>query len=227
MILKVQQTKHDLKNTYQITSDGKLLYTACASNLHKLGNMIIYGENGQSLCTLSRTVKLQEFLIPTILTIFPIEKKKAFYQLEGALNGTCYHRLKGPSICEYHIQTDANSLVIYPLCHGSRELFLVFTADEEQIALIEHHTTVLNQKDTYTLYLTRRYEYNALLLSAWILLYDHQSYGNQKEVSAGIEKTYGWSLSGTKGQKLYNPKWGQDEFQEQAPKPLFSDNSDT
>ena len=220
MILKVHQTKHDLKNAYQITSAGKLLYSACASNIHRLGNLTIYDENKQPLCTLSRTVKLQELLIPTILTLFPIEKKKDFYQLEGALSGTCYHRLKGPSICEYHIQTDVSSLVIHPLYHGSRELFLVFTAGEEQIALIERHTTVVNQKDTYTLYLTGRYEHTALLLSAWILLYDHQNYGDQREISAGISKTWSWSLPGAKGRKLYNPKWGQDEFQEQAPKPL-------
>lgn len=132
--------------------------------------------------------KLQELLIPTILTPFSHEKKKDFYQLEGALSGTCYHRLKGPSICEYHIQTDVSSLVIHPLYHGSRELFLVFTAGEEQIALIERHTTVVNQKDTYTLYLTGRYEHTALLLSAWILLYDHQNYGDQREISAESAK---------------------------------------
>ena len=89
MILKVHQTKHDLKNAYQITSAGKLLYSACASNLHRLGNLTIYDENKQPLCTLSRTVKLQELLIPTILTLFPIEKKKDFDQLEGAVSGTC------------------------------------------------------------------------------------------------------------------------------------------
>jgi uncharacterized protein YxjI len=227
MILKVQQTKHDLKNAYQITSGGKLLYSACASNLHKLGDLTIYDKNGQCLCTLSRTVKMQELLIPDLLTVFPIEKTKDFYQLEGALSGTFYHRIKGLSVSEYHIQTDISSLVIHPLYHGSRELFLVFTADEEQIALIERHTTVVNQKDAYTLYLTERYEHTALLLSAWILLYDHQNYGDQREVSAGISKTWSWSMPGAKGRKLYNPKWGQDEFQEQAPKPLFSNNSDT
>ena len=97
MILKVQQTKHDLKNAYQITSGGKFLYSACASNLHKLGDLTICNKDGQSLCTLSRTVKMQELLIPNLLTIFPIEKTKDFYQLKGALNGTCYHRIKGLS----------------------------------------------------------------------------------------------------------------------------------
>lgn len=227
MILNIQQTKHDLKNAYQITSGGKLLYSACASNLHKLGDLTICDKNGQSLCTLSRTVKLQELLIPSILTILSIEKKNDFYQLSGALNGTCYHQFKGFSTSEYHIQTDVSSLVIHPLYHGSRELFLVFTTDEEQIALIERHTTVVNQKDAYTLYLTERYDHTALLLSAWILLYDHQNYGDQREVSAGISKTWSWSLPGAKGRKLYNPKWGQDEFQEQAPKPLFLNSSDT
>ena len=67
---------------------------------------------------------MQELLIPNLLTIFPIEKTKDFYQLKGALNGTCYHWIKGLSVSEYHIQTDISSLVIHPLYHGSRELFL-------------------------------------------------------------------------------------------------------
>jgi uncharacterized protein YxjI len=106
-----------------------------------------------------------------------------------------------------HTQITYNSEVYdcYVVGKGKEGTFVCIYSGEQQIALIEKHTVVYDNKDTYTLYI--KDDKHAELICLFATYYDHSANSNYNEYAANSKKVNYYYTYNKELNSKYNPQF--------------------
>jgi len=210
MIIKINQTKANLKENYDVIIDDQLAYTGLASWVSALCSTKLLDQNGDLILE-SHFLPFEELKnsIPFKWTWSERQTENhAVFDRGNKPIGLFYlaaQGLKG-ELSEKRIVKYGNyELSLYPINKGRNQYTPIFLGDT-QIGQLDKDGFVEDNKDWYRLYLLDEYRDLAPILSLFVIYYDSYEYGNQGEVVAySSDIHYEWTYS--KYKKLYDPSW--------------------
>lgn len=222
MIIKVQQTKGNFKNEFEVRVNDEVKYLAGAPwmkiktplRVEKARKCAITGTDEQVLFSTHYNFPLnfKETIIP-MKWIITGEQKSSIYEIfdgEGEHCGVFYKLTKGLLDSEYVIEYGDYILKTYDVSVGKTRNIMIYK-DDVQIAEMVKSMAVSDNLDSYYIYLLDEYAELEGILSFFAVFFDKRHYGNRGEAVAskqevGVRYTY------SKNNKYYDKKWIPEHF---------------
>lgn len=222
MIIKVEQTKSNLKNKFEIKVNNELKYLAGTPwmdinvplNIDRIRTCVI--TNIDESIRYKSCYNIAENISNTIIPMKWVvtgEQKNRIYKILDKEENTCGEFSKvtnGFLDTKYVIEYGKYKLKSYDISVGKTRNILIYK-DEFQIAEIIKPLNVSNNKDSYYIFLLDEYSELETILSFFTIYFDYQNYSNNGEIVAckeevSIEYTY------SKNNKFYDKNWISNHF---------------
>lgn len=222
MIIKVEQTKANLKNKFEIKMNNELKYLAGTPwmnidmplNIDRVRSCIITKAD-ESICYATNydiAENISNAAIP-MKWAFTGEQKRAIFNILDSENNICgkfYKLTNGFFDTKYVIEYGNYILKSYDISVGKTRNISIYN-ENCQIAEIIKPLSVSNNLDYYYIFLLDEYSDLETVLSFFTVFFDYQNYSNSGQVVAykkevSIEYTY------DKNNKLYDKNWIPNHF---------------
>lgn len=225
MIIKIEQTKSNLKNNFEIKVNNELKYLAGTPWLNiklplNMENAIrsVITKTDESLCY-ATYYNIKENISNKIMPLKWLlkgEQKSLKYDIIDNRNNICgkfYKLINGIIDTKYVIEYENDILKCYDISVGkTRNIFI--HKDGIQIAEIIKLLNVSENLDQYYIFLLDEYSYLETIISFFTIYFDNQNYSNKGEIvghktEVQVEYTY------DKNSKLYDKNWLENHFNKQ------------
>lgn len=222
MIIKVEQTKSNLKNKFEIKVNNELKYLAGTPwmnidvplNIDKIRQCVITKVD-ESICYVT-SYNIMENISNTAIPMkwaFTGEQKSLIFNIFDAENNICgkfYKLTNGLFDTKYVIEYGNYTLKSYDISVGKTRNISIYK-DDFQIAEILKPLSVSNNLDCYYLFLLNEYSDLATILSFFTVFFDYQNYSNDGQVVA-YKKEVSISYTYDKNNKFYDKNWIANNF---------------
>lgn len=222
MIIKVEQTKSNLKNKFEIKVNNELKYLAGSPwmdmsvplDIDKVRPCIIT-KTDETICYIT-SYNIIENIKNTVIPmkwVFTGEQKSIIYNIFDNENNICgkfYKLTNGFLNTKYVIEYGNYTLKSYDISVGKTRNILIYK-DDLQIAEIIKPLSVSDNLDYYYIFLLDEYRNLETILSFFTIFFDYQIYSNSGQVVAHKEEvqimhTY------DKNNKFYDKNWISNHF---------------
>ena len=210
MILKVDQTSHNLGNKYETKQGTNLLYTGKTPLYSSSGDIQLFSaDNSLLFCGRYKTNSLQNSF--TIINILRKHRSDIYgvYDQNSLEIAEIYRESKNNLEKNICLRIGTEEYKIYILLRGRKETLLIFR-ENEQIGQVISSTITVNLKNSYTVFLLNEYQDKIGIICLSILYYDHQLHGDRGKMECGVSTIAAWNYS--KGNELYDPSWMHQHF---------------
>ena len=222
MIIKVEQTKSNFKNKFEIKVNNELKYLAGTPwmdinvplNIDRIRSCVITNID-ESICYKS-CYNIAENISNSIIPMKWVvtgDQKKLIYKILDKEENTCGEFSKvtnGFFDTKYVIEYGKYKLKSYDISVGKTRNISIYK-DEIQIAEIIKPLSVSNNLDCYYIFLLDEYSELETILSFFTIFFDYQNYSNKGEIVAHKDEV---SISYTfdKNNKFYAKNWISNHF---------------
>lgn len=225
MLVKIQQTKSNFENIFEVSSNGQVLFNAKAPwlkisapfNMENLRKLVFSDVNGTTLYTTRYSI-IDNALEESIPFKYLISKEQKFGQFEiigkDGKEGTFYTMQNGMFERKFCIEHMGKVYGGYRIDKGKKNIVSIYDEDT-QIAQITKPLTVIENLDIYFLHLKEDFTSLIPVLSFFTVYYDYRKYNNAGEFtknSVEISVSYSYDKNNSK----YNPNWIAEEFGQQT-----------
>lgn len=222
MIIKVEQTKSNLKNKFEIKVNNKLKYLAgmpwmdisAPLNIDNVRSCIIT-KTDESICY-ATSYNIIENISNTAVPMkwaFTGEQKSSIFNVIDNKNNTCgkfYKLTNGVLDTKYIIEYENYILKSYDISVGRTRNIPIYDGDN-QIAEIIKPLNVSNNQDNYYVFLLDEYSHLETILSFFVIVFDYQNYSNSGQVVAN-KKEVSIRYTYDKNNKYYDKDWIANNF---------------
>ncbi len=222
MIIKVEQTKSNLKNRFEIKVNNELKYLAGTPwmNIDMPLNIdykreCIITKADESICYVTSYNVMENIsntAIPMKWAFTGKQRDTIFYILDNKCNicGRFYKLTNGFLDTKYVIEYENFALKGYDISVGKTRNILIYK-DDMQIAEIVKPLNVSNNLDCYYLFLLDEYSKLETILSFFTVFFDYRNYSNSGEgviskEEVSVRYTY------DKNNKFYDKNWISNHF---------------
>ena len=222
MIIKVEQTKSNLKNKFDIKVNNELKYLAGTPwmnidvplNVDNISKCIITKTDESICCVSSYNImeNISNAAIP-MKWVFTGEQKSLIFNIFDAQNNICgkfYKLTNGFLDTKYVIEYGNYTLKSYDISVGKTRNISIYK-DDLQIAEILKPLSVSDNLDYYYLFLLDEYSDLEIILSFFTVFFDYQNYSNNGEVVSN-KKEVSISYTYDKNNKFYDKNWIENNF---------------
>ncbi len=222
MIIKVEQTKSNLKNKFDIKVNNELKYLAGTPwmnidvplNVDNIRKCIITKTDESICCVSSYNImeNISNAAIP-MKWVFTGEQKSLIFNIFDAQNNICgkfYKLTNGFLDTKYVIEYGNYTLKSYDISVGKTRNISIYK-DDLQIAEILKPLSVSDNLDYYYLFLLDEYSDLEIILSFFTVFFDYQNYSNNGEVVSN-KKEVSISYTYDKNNKFYDKNWIENNF---------------
>lgn len=222
MIIKVEQTKSNFKNKFEIKVNNELKYLAGAPwmditvplNIDRIRSCVIT-KTDESICCAS-SYNIAENVSNTAIPMkwaFTGEQKSRIFNIFDNENNICgkfYKLTNGFLDTKYVIEYGNYTLKSYDISVGRTRNISIYN-EEGQIAEIMKPMQSSNNLDYYYVFLLDEYSDLEMILSFFTVFFDYQNYSNNGEAVAYKEEV---SIRYTydKNNKFYDKNWIANHF---------------
>lgn len=222
MIIKVEQTKSNLKNKFKIKVNNELKYLAGTPwmnitmplNVDNIKRCIIT-QTDESICyTTSYNIieNVSNTAIP-MKWVFTGEQKSLIFNIfdsENNVSGKFYKLTNGLLDTKYVIEYGNYTLKSYDISIGKTRNILIYK-DDFQIAEIVKPLNVSDNLDSYYIFLLDEYSELETIISFFTIFFDYQNYSNNGQVVA-YKKEVKIKYTYDKNNKFYDKNWISNHF---------------
>jgi len=200
----IQQTKSAIHADYDISEDGKVLYTASIP-FNVKGYRAAFSHSGQVVYTIERD------LVTSLRKMSSSgERVVDYYTIKDCMGNACgaIFRKRTKGFLGYYffeMQLNNSVFLIYEVGLGKQGIKLPVYHQNQQVALIEKGTQTNNNLDSYSLCAIDAK--TAQLMSLFCVYYDFMRFGNHGEVSVNSKQVTYVYTSNKKLKEKYNPDW--------------------
>lgn len=221
MLIKIQQTKSNFENIFEVSSNGQVLFNAKAPwlkisapfNMENVRKLVFSDVTGSTLYTTKYNI-IDNALEESIPFKYLISKEQKFGQFEiigkNGREGAFYTLQNGLFEKKFCIEHMGKVYWGYSIDKGKRNIVSLY--DENiQIAQITKPLTVIENLDIYFLHIKEDFTSLIPVLSFFTIYYDYRKYNNAGEFtknSVEISVSYSYDKNNSK----YNPNWFLEEF---------------
>ncbi len=221
MLIKIQQTKSNFENIFEVSSNGQVLFNAKAPwlkisapfNMENVRKLVFSDVTGSTLYTTKYNI-IDNALEESIPFKYLISKEQKFGQFEiigkNGREGAFYTLQNGLFEKKFCIEHMGKVYWGYSIDKGKRNIVSLY--DENiQIAQITKPLTVIENLDIYFLHIKEDFTSLIPVLSFFTIYYDYRKYNNAGEFtknSVEISVSYSYDKNNSK----YNPNWILEEF---------------
>lgn len=221
MLIKIQQTKSNFENIFEVSSNGQVLFNAKAPwlkisapfNMENVRKLVFSDVTGSTLYTTKYNI-IDNTLEESIPFKYLISKEQKFGQFEiigkNGREGAFYTLQNGLFEKKFCIEHMGKVYWGYSIDKGKRNIVSLY--DENiQIAQITKPLTVIENLDIYFLHIKEDFTSLIPVLSFFTIYYDYRKYNNAGEFtknSVEISVSYSYDKNNSK----YNPNWILEEF---------------
>lgn len=222
MIIKVEQTKSNLKNKFEIKMNDELKYLAGTPwlnislplNIENTRHCIIT-KTDESICyTTSYDIieNVSNTAIPMKWAFTGEQKSHIFniYDNENNICGKFYKLTNGFLDTKYAIEYKNYTLKSYDISVGKTRNISIYN-EECQIAEIIKPMHSSNNLDYYYLFLLDQYSDLEIILSFFTIFFDYQNYSNEGEI-VGYKDEVNIRYTYDKNNKFYDKNWIVNHF---------------
>ncbi|MGL6197554.1 MAG: hypothetical protein ACRC3H_01345 [Lachnospiraceae bacterium] len=210
MIVKVDQTSHNLGNKFEIKEGTTLLYTGKTPLYSSSGDIQLFSaDNSPLYCGRYKTNSLLNSF--TIINILRKHRSDIYgvYDQSSLEIAEIYHESKKIAERSICLRIGTEEYQLYILLRGRKEILLVYQGNE-QIGQVISSTFTVNLKNSYTVFLLNEYQDKIDIICLSILYYDHQNHSDSGKMEVGVSTIAAWNYS--KGNELYDPSWMNQHF---------------
>ncbi len=226
MIIKVEQTREDFKNRFEITVNDQKRYLAGTPwmkmdiplDADRIRRCVLTDPAGNILFKTDYSVvqNVSNTAIP-MKWLFTGKQKSLIYQVldgNGAVCGTFYKLTKAFLDSRYVIQYKDYKLRCYDVSVGDTRHLSVYDK-EKQIAEIVKPLSVENNLDFYLIFLLDEFADTGAVLSFFTVLFDYLYYSGSGEVVVH-KKEVSVRYSYSRNNKFYNKNWIAEHFRDDS-----------
>lgn len=208
MIVKISQTASNIKQEYDIASNG-LYYFGKSGSILRCQRIMLSNDE----VTIKGIFKLSKWFnyIPFRWLFGKANITKTFrlFKNESIYGNIAFSKHGFMKSC-YVITFDSGEIFhCYFRSSGSFDYVSIYDGDK-QIALIETQLNTNDYKYIHKLYVTDEYDRFVDTLSFFVLYYSNFRFANRFHMSKGSHYVKAWSFS--KYNDLYDPKWREANF---------------
>lgn len=225
MIIKVEQTKSNFKNKFQIKVNNEVKYLAGTPwmdidlplGIDRIRTSIITTPD-ESLC-FKTAYDIVENISNTAIPMKWVvtgEQKSLIYNIFNKDNINCakfYKLINDFFDTKYVIEYGNYSLKVYDISIGKTRNLSIYK-DDIQIAEIVKPMSVSNNLDYYYIFLLDEYSDLETIISFFIVFFDYQNYANGSQIVAKKE-TISINYTYDKNNKYYDKNWILNHFDKQ------------
>ena len=208
MVIKISQAASNIKQSYDIESDG-FYYSAKAGSFSRL----------QDITMTSQTDTIKgTYRIPNLVNFIPLRHIFGKANLTRVFNlyrnddhyGTFVYSKHG-LFKSCYIITLTGGEIFYCYCRsiGSFDYVSIYHNDV-QIALVETYLSVNDYKYVHKLYILDDFDNYANTLSFYVIYYASYAFAQRMHMSSGSVSAKSWSFS--RYNNKYDPKWRETHF---------------
>jgi len=222
MIIKVEQTKSNLKNRFEIKVNNELKYLAGTPwmditlplNIDNIRHCILT-KTDESICyTTSYDIieNVSNTVIPMKWAFTGEQKSLIFniYDSKGNICGKFYKLINGLLDAKYVIEYQNYTLKSYDISVGKTRNISIY--DEKcQIAEIIKPLNTSNNLDYYYLFLLDEYSDLEKILSFFTIFFDYQNYSNTGDI-VGNKKEVRIRYTYNRNNEFYDKNWIENNF---------------
>lgn len=225
MLVTIQQTKSNLENLFNVSSNGQTLFYASAPwmkisvpfNVENIRKLTFSNEAGEPLYTTRYNI-IDNTLEESLPFKYLITKEQRFGQFEiigkNGKEGTFYTLQTGIFDRKFYIEHMGNVYFGYSIDIGKKNIVSIY-ADDTQIAQITKPLTVIDNLDIYYMHIKEDFTALIPILSFFTIYYDYRKYNNAGKLTKNSVEV-AVSYSHDKNNSKYNPNWIAEQFGPQA-----------
>lgn len=222
MIIKIEQTKSNFKNKFEIKINNELKYLAgtpwmdikAPLDMDNIRHCIIT-KTDESIC-LKTSYNIIENIYNTAIPMkwaFTGEQKALIFSIYDNENNICgkfYKLTNGFLNTKYVIEYKNYTLKSYDVSVGKTRNISIYN-EECQIAEIVKPLNTSDNLDCYFLFLLDKYSDLQVVLSFFTIFFDYQNYPNKGE-AVGYKKEVNIRYTYDKNNKFYDRNWIENNF---------------
>ena len=222
MIIKIEQTKSNLKNKFEIKVNNELKYLAgtpwmdisAPLDIDNVRSCVLT-DTDESICY-ATSYNIIENISNTAIPMkwaFTGEQKSSIFNVKDNKNNACakfYKLTNGILDTKYVIEYENYTLKSYDISVGRTRNIPIYDEDK-QIAEIIKPLSVSNNQDYYYMFLLDEYSNLEAILSFFVIFFDYQNYSNSSEAVANkneVQIRYTFD----KNNKYYDKNWIVNHF---------------
>ena len=216
MIIKIEQSRSGLSQRFEIDMDGSFAYEGALGSLSRFQEIHMQSPHGGANISGRRRISKWTQYIPFV---YLFGKTSVTEVMQCRKNGADFGRFcrcrSGWLKSRYVISVPERNrtLQAYPFSRGDFEYISIYL-EQEQIALIEHFLTTVDQKDRYKIYLPENFAQLGDILSLFTLYYDNENHARRYHMFCGTSVKKSWSFSRYKDK--YDPAWREKHFPDET-----------
>lgn len=225
MILKIKQEETSKKNKYEITNNnGEVKFIAgtpwleiqAPLDVDNIRKCILSDINDSVIFSTSYNVaeNVLNSAIP-LKWVFTGEQKNSIYRIydkDSNEIGKFYKLINGLVDTKFIIDYNNSQFICYDKSVGKTRHLMLYK-DEVQIAEIVKPLYVIDNKDSYYIYLLDEFNQFMDIFSFFVIFFDYNQYSNSGQ--AMKTSTIKWSYTWDKNNRFYNKHWIFQHFKKE------------